>query len=118
MSWLLASGGQNIGALASASVFSMNIHVISFRINWFDLLAVHKTLKSSPAPQFESISSLTFSLLYGLILTSIQDHWKNHSFDFTDLVGKVKSLLFNMLSRVVIVFLSRTSLWESLLKFS
>ena len=32
---------------------------------------------------------------------------KNHSFDYTDLVGKVRSLLFNMLSRIVIAFLPR-----------
>ena len=41
MSWLFASGGQSIGA--SASVLPMNI---SFRINYFDLLSVHGTLKS------------------------------------------------------------------------
>ena len=40
--------------------------LISFRINWFDLLAVQGTLQQSPpAPQFESINSLVFSLLYG-----------------------------------------------------
>ena len=36
--------------------------------------------ESSPAPQFESISSLALSLLYGPILTSIYDYWKTHSF--------------------------------------
>ena len=35
--------------------------LIFFRIDWFDLLAVQRTLESSPAPQFESISSSTFS---------------------------------------------------------
>ena len=34
-------------------------------------------------------------------------NWKNHRFDYTDLVGKVISLLFNMLSRLVIDFLPR-----------
>ena len=38
--------------------------LISFRIDWFDLHAVPRTLKSSPAPQFESINSLALSLLY------------------------------------------------------
>ena len=52
---------------------------------WFDLLAVHGTLKSPPAPQFEGISSLVLSFLYGLALTSIHDYWKNHSFDYEDL---------------------------------
>ena len=55
--------------------------LISVRMDWFDLLAVQGTLKSSPAPQFESISSLAPSLLCGPTLTSIHDHWKNHSFD-------------------------------------
>ena len=44
------------------------------------------------------------SLLYGPTLTSIHDYWKNHSFDKMDL-GQHMSLLFNMLSRFVIVFL-------------
>ena len=54
----------------------------SFRIDWFDLLAVQGTLESlSLAPQFERISSSVLSLLYGPALTSIYDYWKNHSFD-------------------------------------
>ena len=44
------------------------------------------------------------SLLYGPILTSVHDYWKNHSFDYIDLVSEVMSLLFNMLSRLVIEF--------------
>ena len=59
--------------------------LISFRIDWFDFLAVQETEESSPAPRFESISSLALSLLYGPTLTSIQDYWKNHSFDYLDL---------------------------------
>ena len=56
--------------------------LISFRTDWFDLLAVQGTLKeSSPTPQFKSISSSTLSLLYGPTLISIHDYWKNHSFD-------------------------------------
>ena len=53
--------------------------LISFRMDWLDLLAVQGTLKSSPAPQFKSINSSTLSVLYSPILTSIHDHWKNHS---------------------------------------
>ena len=55
--------------------------LISFRIVWFDLLAVQGTLKSSPAPQFKSINSSVLSFLYSPTLTSIHDYWKNHSFD-------------------------------------
>ena len=74
----------------------------SFRIDWFDLFAVQRTLESSPTPQFKSINSLALSFLYSPALTSIHDYWKNHSF-----VGKVMSLLFNTLSRLVIAFLLR-----------
>ena len=53
----------------------------SFRIDWFDLLALQGTLKSFLQHQFESINSSALSLLYGPTLTSIQDYWKSHSFD-------------------------------------
>ena len=36
--------------------------------------------ESSPTPQFKSINSSALSFLYGPTLTSIHDHWKNHSF--------------------------------------
>ena len=60
--------------------FSFNIspsneysELISFRIDWFDLLAVQGTFKSlSPTPQFESINFSVLSLLYSPTLTSIQ----------------------------------------------
>ena len=55
--------------------------LISFRIDWLDLLAVQGTLKSSPTPQFKSISSLALSFLYSPTLTFIHDYWKKHSFD-------------------------------------
>ena len=48
---------------------------------------------------------MTLSFLYGPTLTSTHDYWKTHSFDFMDFVGKAVSLLFNMLSRLVITFL-------------
>ena len=59
--------------------------LISFRMDWFDLLAVQRILKSSPTPQFKSIIHLVLSLLYGPTLTSIHVYWKNHSFDQMDL---------------------------------
>ena len=64
--------------------------------------------ESSPASQFESINSLALSLLYGPNVTSVHDYWKNHGYDYMDLVGKVMSLLFHMLSRFVIAFLPRS----------
>ena len=56
--------------------------LISFRMNWLDLLAVQGTLKEySPTPQFKSINSSALSFLYSPTLTSIHDHRKNHSLD-------------------------------------
>ena len=55
--------------------------LISFRIDWFYLLAVQGTLKSSVISQFKSIYSLVFNLIYGPTLTSILDYCKNHSLD-------------------------------------
>ena len=45
VSQFFKSGGQSIGASASASVLPMNSGLISFRIDWFDLLAVQGTFK-------------------------------------------------------------------------
>ena len=67
------------------SPFNEHPELISFRMDWLDLLAVQATLKSSPTPQFKSISSLALSLLYGQPFTFVQDHWKNYSSDFADL---------------------------------
>ena len=53
--------------------------LVSFRIDWLDLLAVPQ--ESSPSPQFKSISSSVLSFLYGPPLTSVHDYWKNHSVD-------------------------------------
>ena len=58
--------------------------LISFRIDWFYLLAVKGSLRSPPAPQFESINSSVFSLLYSLTLKSIHYQWKNNSFAYTE----------------------------------
>ena len=53
--------------------------LISFRIDWFDLL------ESSPAPQFESINSSALYLFCGPALTCVCDCWKNYSFDYRNL---------------------------------
>ena len=62
-------------------------------------------LQGDPTPHFKSINSSALSFLYGPTLTSTHDYWKNHSFEYTELVSKVMSLLFNMLARFVIAFL-------------
>ena len=68
--------------------FSFNISpsnehpaLISFRMDWLDLLAVQGTLESSPTPQLKSINSSVLSFIYSPTLTSIHDCWKNYRFD-------------------------------------
>ena len=56
--------------------------LISFRMDWLDLLAVSRdSQESSPTPQLKSINSSVLSFLYSPTLTSIHVYWKNHSFD-------------------------------------
>ena len=62
----------------------------------------------SPTSQLKSINSLVLSFLYGPTLTSIHDYWKTIALTRRTFVGKVISLLFNMLSRLVITFLPRS----------
>ena len=69
----------------SISPYNEYSGLISFRIDWFDLLAVQGTLKSLLYRQFESSNSLVLSLPYGPTCTSVQDYWKSHRFDYMDL---------------------------------
>ena len=56
--------------------------LISFRMDWLDLpCSPRYSQESSPTLQFRSINSLVLSFFYGPTLTSIRDHWKNHSLD-------------------------------------
>ena len=92
----------------SISLSSEYSGLISFRIDLASSPCSPRDSEESPAtPQFKSISSLALNLLYGPILTSIHDYWKNHSFDYLDLCRQSMSLLFNILSRLVIAFLPR-----------
>ena len=55
--------------------------LISFRIDWLDLLAIKGTFKSILALQFKSINFLVLSLLYDPTVTSVHEYCKNHTFD-------------------------------------
>ena len=63
--------------------------LISFRIDWFDLLAVQGTLKSLFQHHNSKASSSVLCLLYDPTLLSTHDYWKDHNFDYTTFVGKV-----------------------------
>ena len=103
--------GQSIGVPASASVLPMNIQdsgLISFRMDWLDLLAIQGTLKS--LLQHHSAKALILRCSASFIIqlshpyrttgeTIALTRWTS--------VGKVMSLLFNMLSRSVTAVLPR-----------
>ena len=74
MSQLFVSGGQSIGVSASTSVLPMNTQ------DWSPC-SPRDSQESSPTPQFKSINSLVLSFVYTPTLTSLHDHWKNHSLD-------------------------------------
>ena len=80
---------------------------ISFRIDWFDLLAVQGTLKSLLEHHGLKVSVLWHSALF-IIQLSYMTAGKTITLTRRTFVGKVMSLLFNMLSRLVIVFLPRS----------
>ena len=93
------------------SITPSNEHpgLISFRMDWLDLLAVQETLKSllqhhsSKASIFRCSAYFTVRLLHPYMTTG-----KTIALTRWTFVGKVMSLLFNMLSRLVITFLPRS----------
>ena len=82
MSQLFASGDQSIRVSTSASVLPVNTQDWS-PLGWTggSPCSPRNSQESSPTPQFKSINSSVLSFLYSPNLTSIHDHWKNHSFD-------------------------------------
>ena len=100
MSWFFSSGGQSIGVSSG---------LISFRMDWLDLLAVQGTLKSLLQHHSSKASILKHSAFFIVQLShpciTIK---KTEALTRWTFVGKVMSLLFHMLSRLVIIFLPRS----------
>ena len=116
VSWLFASGGQSIGASASASVLPMNIRLIPFRIDWFDLLAVQGTLRNLLQHHSSKASILLHSAFFMVQLSHpYMTTRKTIALTLRTFVSKV-SLLFNTLSRFVTAFLPRSNLFISWLQ--
>ena len=87
VSQLLASGGQNIGASASASVLPTNIQALfPLRLTGLISLQCKRLSRVFSNTTVQSISFSMLSLFYGPTLTSIRDYWKSHSFNYTNLV--------------------------------
>ena len=98
----------------SFSISSTNEHpgLISFRTDWLDLLAVQETLKS--LLQQHSSKASIFSAQLSLWSNSHIHTWlteKNIALTTRTFVGKVMSLLFNKLPRLVIPFLPRSKVF-------
>ena len=88
----------------SFSISSSNEYsgMISFRMDWFDLLAVQGTLKSLLQHHSSKASLLQHSAFFMIQLSHpYMTTGKNHSFDYMNLFSKVMALLFNMLFRFV-----------------
>ena len=111
MSQLSASGGQSTGVSASTSVLPMNTQdtgLISFRMDWLDVLAVQGTLRvfsntTVRKHQFFGAQLSSESNSHPYVTTG-----KNIVLTRRTFVDKVTSLLLNMLSRLVITFLPRS----------
>ena len=109
MNQLFTSGGQSIGASASASVLPMNIQC------WFPLgltrlisFAVQGTLKSLLQHHSSKASILWPSAFFIVQLLQVWITGKTIALTRRTFVAKVMHLLFNMLSRLVITFLPRS----------
>ena len=87
MSQLFAWGGQSNG-LSASTISPSNEHpgLISFRMDWLDLLAVQGTLKSLLQYHNSKTSIFWHSAFFTVQLSHpLPDYWKNHSRDQTDL---------------------------------
>ena len=105
MSQFFPSGGQSTGVSTSASVLPMNIQDW-FPLGWTGWISWQS--KGLSTPQFKSINFSALSFLYVHLLHSYLATGKTIGLTRWAFVGKVMSLLFNMLSRLVIAFLPKS----------
>ena len=109
MSQLFTSGGQGLELSFSISPFNEYSGLISFRIDWFDFLAVQGALKSLLQHQSSKASILWLSAFFKVQLSHpYMTTEKTIALTRRTFVDKVMSLLFNMLLRLVITFLPRS----------
>ena len=106
MSQLFTRGGQNTGVSTLASFLPKHPGPISFRMDWLDPLAVHGTLKSLLQHHSSKASILRRSAFFTVqLLCPYMTTQKTIALTRWTFVGKIMSLLFNMLPRLVINFL-------------
>ena len=108
MSQLFALGGQSIGVSVNISPTNEHPGLISFRLDWLDLLEVQGTLKSLLQHHSSNASILWHWAFFVVQLSHpYMTTGKTIALTRQTFVGKVMSLLFNMLSRLVITFFPR-----------
>ena len=114
MSQFFTPGSQSIRVSASASVLPMNVQdFISFKIDWLDLLTIQGTLKHLLQHHSSKASILRCSAFFMVQLSHpYMTTGKTIALIRRTFVGKVMSLLFNMLSRLVITFLPRSKFFN------
>ena len=106
LSQIFTSGGQSIGVSFSISPSNEYSGLISFRMDWFELLAVQGTLKSLLQHHSSKASILQCSDFFIVQLSHpYMTTGKTIALTIQNFVGKVMSLFFNMLFRLVIAFL-------------
>ena len=110
MSQLFTSGSWSIGALSfSISPSNDYLGLISFRVDWFNLLAVQGILKGLLQHRSLKASILQHSAFFMVqLLHPYMTTGKATTLSIQILVGRIISLLFNMLSRFIIAFLPRS----------
>ena len=109
LSQLFASDDQNTGVSFQRQSFQW-----VFRVDFPEDLLVwspccpRDSQESSPAPHFEGIDSSVLHLLYSPALTTVCDHWEDHSFNYTDFCWQSNASAFQH-TKFVIAFLPRSN---------
>ena len=109
MSQLFASGAKYWSFSFSISLYSEQSGLISFRMDWLDHLAVQGTLKSL-LQHHSSKASILWHSVFCIVQLShpFMTTGKTIAFTRWTFVDKEMSLLFNMLSRLIVTFLQRS----------
>ena len=107
MSQFFSSGCQSIELQLQRQSFQIIFRVDFLRIDWFDLLAVQGTLKSL-FQHYSSKASILQRTTFFMVQLShpYMTTGKTIALTLQTFIGKVMSMLFNMLSKLVIAFLS------------
>ena len=109
VSWLFTSGGKYWSFSFSVSTPNEHSALISFRVDWFDLLTIQGTLKSLLQHQSLKASVLRHSVFFSVQLSHpYMTTGKTIALPIGTFVGKVMSLLFSVLSRFVTAYLPRS----------